>query len=965
MGKFSTIYHVFSSMLLIGLLTVSTEISVAKNSSPASVAKKVEEKKSEAKKVVANLFHHLAHHRKHHHPRRPAYVVPVPTPPPGACSVPFSEKVHAAQIKRHHVYVNLSDLNFLKSEYGFWLQDVELEVTYKDKKKQQNTLTLALNGIKASQPGSFKGSGLESLLKPNGQSCSRFKLHQLLANGSEPFHHLLLRLKKNKGQLKISVLGRHSQIIDAYVTFKGQSFVSCSPSTTTTTTTTTSTTTTTTQPPVVTTSTTLPPVTTTSTTTTSTTTTTTTTTLPPEDLSKYQVRIDSISPSGSPTSSTNMLISFSSEFSDGTYWCALDQAPFDKCQSSVSFAGLSNGDHTFQVYAQTPRGVIASEPVAYSWNVDSVAPTVRITNLADLPNLTNQVSITFQFVSSKPGTFKCSLNGAASNACTSPITYVVSEGLHNFSVTAIDTVGNVSGSPAQFQWSVDLTPPVTSFAAVEPNEDLSRNPSRSLAFASSETSNFECSIDQGGYSACESPVVLSGLSEGSHSFEVRAVDLAGNVGSSVSASWTQDYTAPEISIGNVNPSVGLTNAGNASVEFFLNEPGQAYCLWDSQDPVACSSPFTAAFDGDGNHQLAIYAVDSVGNRSAKTFVSWTVDMTAPLISFGAILPSGETYQKSTDLNAQLILSEALTWSASLNGAPISAGNPIELLGLSDGAYILSVSGFDAAGNLSNTIEHSFVIDTQAPQIGLSADGVSLINRDSRVFTLESNETVTFECALDEAGFEPCQSPKSYSGLADGDHNLIVRATDLAGNQSQTSDSWSVDTIAPSTSESHNQSGSAITFSLSSNESGVSFICSLDGASFSNCSSPVSYSGLVAGPHSFAAKAIDAAGNVDPVGASYSFNTDMTPPTVTSVTTSSTTNSITVTWFLNEAGTGKVTYGVGSALNQSTIETSTTATTYSIKLTGLSSNTMYSIQVSGRDAAGNVYTSNIITARTNR
>jgi hypothetical protein len=52
------------------------------------------------------------------------------------------------------------------------------------------------------------------------------------------------------------------------------------------------------------------------------------------------------------------------------------------------------------------------------------------------------------------------------------------------------------------------------------------------------------------------------------------------------------------------------------------------------------------------------------------------------------------------------------------------------------------------------------------------------------------------------------------------------------------------------------------FSLSANEA-ATFTCSLDGAPFSACDSPTHYADLDPGWHTFAVRATDKAGNVDP------------------------------------------------------------------------------------------------------
>jgi hypothetical protein len=70
-------------------------------------------------------------------------------------------------------------------------------------------------------------------------------------------------------------------------------------------------------------------------------------------------------------------------------------------------------------------------------------------------------------------------------------------------------------------------------------------------------------------------------------------------------------------------------------------------------------------------------------------------------------------------------------------------------------------------------------------------------------------------------------------------------------------------------------GSA-SFAFSSPGGGAaSFECSLDSAAFSGCQSPVQYSGLSSGSHSFKVRALGATSNPDPTPATRSFKVDLT------------------------------------------------------------------------------------------
>ena len=99
----------------------------------------------------------------------------------------------------------------------------------------------------------------------------------------------------------------------------------------------------------------------------------------------------------------------------------------------------------------------------------------------------------------------------------------------------------------------------------------------------SGVASFECDIDIGGFSACDSPLDLTSLSNGFHNFMVRAIDNSGNTDSTpASFSWTispvsaGDILVTDLSVGTgfngalfrVDPTIGnrtiISDFGNAA-----------------------------------------------------------------------------------------------------------------------------------------------------------------------------------------------------------------------------------------------------------------------------------------------------------------------------------------------------------------------------------------------------------------
>jgi hypothetical protein len=371
-----------------------------------------------------------------------------------------------------------------------------------------------------------------------------------------------------------------------------------------------------------------------------------------------------------PTNSTAASFSFTSADAGASFECKLDSGLFAACGSPKSYSGLGAGAHTFSVRAVDSVGNQDASPATYSWNVDLTPPDVTIDSGPSNP--TNSRSASFAFSSTDgTATFACKLDAGSYGACTSPTSYSgIAEGTHTFSVQATDPAGNVS--TASSTWDVDLTAPDISIDSGP--SDPTNATAASLAFSSADsTATFECKLDTGSFAACASPAGYSGLSDGLHTFTVRATDGVGN-SASASYSWQVDVTAPDTSVdsGPSDPTAGTS----ADLSFSANETGSTFeCDLDGAGFSTCTSPETYSALADGVHVFSVRATDAAGNVDASPAVfAWTVDTAGP----GR--PQGFRGAVGAD-------GLSLSWAAPLDGTPDS--------------YILYVDGV-ATQTLSGT-----------------------------------------------------------------------------------------------------------------------------------------------------------------------------------------------------------------------------------------------------------------------
>jgi RNA polymerase sigma factor (sigma-70 family) len=173
---------------------------------------------------------------------------------------------------------------------------------------------------------------------------------------------------------------------------------------------------------------------------------------PPPDTTAPAVAITSAPPGTVAVASVE--IRFVASEHAVTFACKLDAAAYAPCASPAKLSGLGAGSHTFAVRATDKAGNVG-KPATVTWTyvpLDTTPPTVGFTSAP--PASTIETTAMFQFQSSEPATFECSLDGAGFATCTSPAsTPTLALGRHTFSVRATDEAGNTSAT-ATHSWTV-------------------------------------------------------------------------------------------------------------------------------------------------------------------------------------------------------------------------------------------------------------------------------------------------------------------------------------------------------------------------------------------------------------------------------------------------------------------------------------------------------------------------------
>ncbi len=368
-------------------------------------------------------------------------------------------------------------------------------------------------------------------------------------------------------------------------------------------------------------------------------------------------------------------------------------------------------------------------------------------------------------------------------------------------MAATDAEGEIDQSPASHEWTVETpTPPQTTIDTGPPSATLST--SAAFTFSASEPSSFQCSLDNAAFAACTSPVELTGLAAGPHTFRVQATDLNGNPDSSpASVTWTIT-------------TCGTTTTVTANADSWLEEASPTSNKGTDSDlkvksqgpngnfraivrfPLPAAAPAGCVVESATLRMFAsssapgrTLAAATAGGPWAENTVNWVNQPGAN--GSPATTASGQGWRE-WNVAAQL---QALFDSGANNGFLIQDAN--------EGGPGAEQS-FNSRTHSQNRPQLVFRFaeappppppDTTPPNTTIGSGPPASTSATTASFTFASNENGTFHCSLDQGSFVGCTSPQSYTGLSVGPHTFLVQATDAAGNveEEPASHAWTITT----------------------------------------------------------------------------------------------------------------------------------------------------------------------------
>src|SRR4051812_37211603 len=337
--------------------------------------------------------------------------------------------------------------------------------------------------------------------------------------------------------------------------------------------------------------------------------------------------------------------------------------------------------------------------------------------------LTGVKTMQFTWTPTSTATLTCSLDGGKAVNCPtgSPSYGPLADGTHTFNLK-IGKTSTTRPNTYTYSWTIDTTPPAA--PTVNPVASPTSNTTATITWTDNGTgiAGHLCALDAATPVSCTAFPPVSGLTEGSHTAYVYAVDLIGNRSAAGSVTWVVDLTAPGSPVFSTVPA----NPTKVTVGQFAWQDGDATsfsCKLDGNSVAPCNPAGTSTVAlADGAHTFSVQGLDLAQNVGLPATYSWLVDTQAPpmpLITNGppslSDVGSANFVFGDSDTTASFLCSIDDSGNAAFTACQSPAGYSV-----ADGSHVFYVKAVDAAGNVSATRSYGWSVDTTANVVSAPA-----------------------------------------------------------------------------------------------------------------------------------------------------------------------------------------------------------------------------------------------------
>ena len=340
----------------------------------------------------------------------------------------------------------------------------------------------------------------------------------------------------------------------------------------------------------------------------------------------------------------------------------------------------------------------------------------------------------------------------------------IGEGTWTIEASATDEFGRTTTATVDF--TVDTTPPLVTIGVVTQGGSYATSQTPTVAIADAAT--WTVTLNGNPY-ATGTPI-----GEGSWTIEASATDEFGR-STTATVDFEIDTSPPDVTIGVVTqggsyatsqtPTVTITDAATWTVTLNGN-------------PYTTGTPI-----GEGVWTIEASATDEFG-RSTTATVDFEIDTSAPDVTIGVVTQGGSY---ATSQTPTVTITDAATWTVTLNGSPYTTGTPI-----GEGSWTIEASATDEFGR-TTTAAVDFVIDipdadTSAPVVTITPepagpDGDNGWYVTTPTIAISASEPTTW-IRYSLTGAAPWSEYTTTLTVATpGTTTVWAYARDLAGNES--------------------------------------------------------------------------------------------------------------------------------------------------------------------------------------